>query len=228
MEKPEIIVLFYFILFYVALARFMKIWSKTVQLHSIFHCVMTSIVAGYAIYVCTGNLLTTNVYQEFQTVHESEKGLIQMVAFHSAGYFIGDTIDIFIDYENKKRRDYVLHHLAAVAGILTVYWESYIYLYGLWSLELGGIVHHIKHASHVCDWPQPFSTIAEVMYHIVYVSTRIMLLFNCSKILFYITDSEHQFVDAICFLSVYILVIQNFIWWFKNLRASVSKLEKAL
>lgn len=229
MEKPGLIVLLYFTLFYVVLARFMKIWSRTVQLHSIFHCVMASIIAGYAIFVvCEGNLLTTKVYLEFQVVNDSEKVLIQMVAFHSAGYFIGDTIDIFIDYENKKRRDYVLHHLAAVAGILTVYWDSYIYLYGLWSLELGGIVHHIKHASHVYQFPHPYSTGAEILYHIVYVSTRLMLLFNVTQILFYIAESEHQIVDAICLISVYLLVIQNFVWWFKNLRSSVDKLEKVI
>ena len=219
----------YFILFYVILARFLKIFSKTVQLHSLFHCVVSSLFAGYAIFiVCEGQLLTTNVYLRFQNVQEDHKTVIEAVAFHSAGYFIGDTIDIYIDYENKKRRDYVLHHLAAVSGILTVYWESYIYLYGLWTLELGGIVHHIKHASHVYQWPQPYSTAAELLYHIVYVGTRAMLLFNVTQILYYIAESEHQVVDTICLVSVYILVIQNFIWWFKNLRTSVDKLEKAM
>ena len=122
----------------------------------------------------------------------------------------------------------MLHHIAAVCGILTVYWDSYIYLYGLWSLELGGIVHHIKHASHVYQFPHPYSTATEILYHIVYVTTRLMLLFNVTKILYYIAESEHQVVDAICLVSVYLLVIQNFIWWFKNLRTSVDKLEKAL
>jgi hypothetical protein len=225
----ELIFLLYFTIFYVILARIMKIWSKTVQLHSIFHCVTASVWAGYAIYVvCKGNILTTNVYQEFQHVDDSDKAIIQMVAFHSAGYFIGDIIDIYIDYENVKRKDYVLHHLAAIAGILTVYWDSYIYLYGLWSLELGGIVHHIKHASHVWQFSHPYSTAAELLYHIVYVSTRLMLLLNVTKILYYVADSEHQVVDMICFVSVYTLVIQNFIWWFKNLQSSVVKLEKAM
>jgi hypothetical protein len=225
----ELIYLLYFTIFYVVLARIMKIWSKTVQLHSIIHCVLSSMWAGYAIYVvCKGNILTTNVYQEFQHVDDKDKGLIQIVAFHSAGYFIGDTIDIYIDYENKKRKDYVLHHLAAIAGILTVYWDVYIFLYGLWTLELGGIVHHIKHASHVWNFPHPYSTATEILYHVIYLATRIMLMFNATKILYYVAGSEHKVVDMICFLSVNTLVIQNFVWWFKNLQSSVLKLEKAL
>lgn len=219
--------LLYFIVFYVILARALKYWSKTVQLHSIFHCVAASIWAGYAIYVvCDGNLFTTNVYREFLVVREQDKRLIQMVAFHSAGYFIGDTIDIYIDHENKKRKEFVLHHIAALCGILTVYCDVYIYLYGLWTLELGGIVHHIKHAAHVFEFPEPYYSLVEWLYHVVYVGTRALLMFNVTKILYYVRESDHQIVDMTCLLSVYILVIQNMIWWVKNLKNTIWKTEK--
>lgn len=144
--------------------------------------------------------------------------MLMMTAFHSTGYFVADTIDIFIDHTNKKRQIYVMHHLAAIFGLLTIYWESYIAVVGLWILELGGLVHHIKYAAHVFEVSRPFYIIAEALYHSVYLSSRLYLLVAVSYGAYKIHVSKNFWIDSICFSVVYFLVAQNLYWWVLNVK----------
>jgi len=123
---------------------------------------------------------------------------------------------------NTKRKDFVVHHLAALLGLCTIFFNGYMFLYGLWLLEIGGIVHHIKHASRTFQWPEPWFTVAEVLYHVVYVSSRVLLFTNTTNGWFFLHESNSKAMDVICFSVVYILVAQNSVWWFKNARSSIA------
>ena len=57
-----LIMVAYSVAIYLFLARFLKIWSTNVQLHSIVHCVAASIITTYAMYdICDGNLFSFKV-----------------------------------------------------------------------------------------------------------------------------------------------------------------------
>jgi len=208
--------------FYVLLARVCKLFSKTVQLHSIVHCFVASVVSGVVFYQVIGDeVFRLDVYRKMISgVTPADGLLLRQVAFHSAGYFLGDTVDIYIDYRNVKRKEYVLHHLASVAGLCTVYYDSYISLWGLWLFEVGGVVHHIKHAAKVFKWPGLWGTAAELLYHSVYVSSRLLLFVNTSFSWLYMHQSLTPYMDIVCGVVVYVLVIQNSMWWYKNMRAT--------
>jgi hypothetical protein len=228
--SSDLTLLLGWILFYVVLARCLKIYSDVVQLHSVFHCTVASVWTGFAILRITngGSLLTYDLYHPMQSVNDVDKSMLMMTAFHSAGYFIGDTIDICFDKINTKRRIYIFHHLVAVAGLLTIFWDSYICLLGLWTLEIGGIVHHIKHAAHVFKATAWMKNAAEVLYHVVYLLSRLYLLINTSYGFLCIRESKTIAIDLVCFAVVYILVAQNFIWWFQNFRKLFEENEKTV
>ena len=207
---------------YVGLARICKRWSKTVQLHSIFHCFAAVGLSTYAFWqVADGHIWGFDIYHTILRISDGDKELLRQVAYHSSGYFIGDTIDIYMDAENTKRKEFVVHHLAALLGLCTIFFNGYMFLYGLWLLEIGGIVHHIKHASRTFQWPQPWLAVAEGLYHVVYVSSRVLLFTNTTNGWFYLHESNSKAMDVICFTVVYVLVAQNSVWWFKNARAAV-------
>jgi hypothetical protein len=213
----------YWTIFYVILARACKFVSKTVQIHSIVHCFMAAFVSGVAFYQVIGNeVFKLDAYRQIITsVSEEEGKLLKRVAYHSCGYFIGDTIDIYIDYTNKKRKEYVFHHIASAAGLCTVYMDSYISLWGLWLFEVGGCVHHIKHAAKVWELSAPWDSLSEVLYHTVYLTSRMFLFVNTTFSWFYVFEmSATPAVDIVCCIVVYILVVQNTIWWYKNFRAT--------
>ena len=194
--------------------------TNTSQIHVYYTYITVYIVSD-------GQLFTLDVYRILLKVDDSQKDLLKQVAYHSAGYFIGDTIDIKLDYKNEKRQEFVLHHLAALVGLTTVYFESYLSLYGLWLLETGGVVHHIKHAAHVFNWQPPFSTLAETMYHIIYLGTRLLLLGNSIKTSFNLGESTQMYLDIVCVSAVFVLVPQNLIWWVKNAKDSLKGVDIA-
>jgi hypothetical protein len=156
-------------------------------------------------------------------VEDADKALFVIAAVHSTGYFIADTIDIFIDYTNEKRRVYVFHHLVALMGISTVHWDYYLCVYGIWALELGGVVHHLRHASKVYSNSRSVLIAGEVLYHLVYVLSRLFLLINTTVGLWNIMESTMPVIDAVCFLTVYILIIQNGIWWWTNVQKLMTE-----
>jgi hypothetical protein len=221
--------LLYFVLIYVGLARFFKRFSKTVQFHSMLHCFVSSIWCSIALYkLSDGNLLSTDFYNILNNINESDKGILEIAAFHSLGYFLGDTIDIFIDFENKKRRIYLFHHCVAIMGLLTIYWDSFLCLYALWTLELGGIVHHFRFASTVFEFTYPYSTLVEALYHIVYVTSRGLLLVTTNKTFAFVNDSKNPLLDGISCGLTYVLIIQNAIWWIHNVRTLISDKKKKI
>ena len=109
---------FAYALAYLALARTLKLCSKTVQLHSIVHCFVASLVSGVVFYGILGSeVFGLNVYPHILKIEdESQRLLLKQVAYHSAGYFLGDTVDIYIDSSNVKRKEFVLHHVFSFAG----------------------------------------------------------------------------------------------------------------
>ena len=156
-------------------------------------------------------------------MEESEQDLLTLAAIHSAGYFIADTIDIFIDYTNEKRKVYVFHHLVAILGISTVYWDFFLCLYGIWALELGGVVHHIRHATKVFSNSRPILLAGEAIYHVVYIFSRLSLFINTTIGVFQWMDSRFKILDVVCFVSVYVLIVQNTIWWWHNVKTLWTK-----
>jgi hypothetical protein len=154
---------------YFFLATVLKVFSRTVMFHSIIHCFSASLFAGYALFrVTNGNLLTYDIYHVMQNIHNpNDIWWLHQAVLHSTGYFISDTIDIKLDHTNIKRQVYVWHHLAAICGMATMFFDSYLCLVGLWSLEIGGVVHHIKHAAHVFEFSYWPNLVAEVKVVIV-------------------------------------------------------------
>jgi hypothetical protein len=113
--------------------------------HSIIHCFSASIFAGYALFRCTnGNLLTYDIYHVMMNINDEEVTLLHQAVLHSTGYFISDTIDILLDHTNIKRQVYVWHHLAAICGMSTMFFGSYLCLVGLWSLEIGRLPSNLS------------------------------------------------------------------------------------
>lgn len=205
---------------YFVLASILKVFSRTVMFHSIIHCFSASIFAAYALYRCTnGNIFTYDIYHVLQNIKDPEDvWWLHQVVLHSTGYFISDTIDILLDHTNIKRQVYVWHHLAAICGMGTMFFGSYLSLAGLWSLEIGGVVHHFKHASHVFQFSYWPNLVTEVLYHAVYLSSRLYLFVNTSYGLYYITESQTVLIDVLCFSAVYFLVYTNLTWWYQNAR----------
>ena len=213
---------------YIVLGRVLKAWSDNVQLHSVIHCLVASIWTSYGLYTITGiQLLGFDIYTLLSapSITHSQKAILLHAAAHSAGYFIGDTIDIFLDYTSsqqlvlkrfEKRKIYVFHHLVALLGILMTFGGSYVAVYGIWTLEIGGVVHHLRHAARV-GWPAGrLALAADLLYHTVYVSTRMLLFVNVTKSFMLLYRSQQPMLDVVCLTVSYILVVQNAIWWVKN------------
>lgn len=212
----------YWIILYLFLARLFKIWSRTVQIHSIIHCVTAFVWTSWILFVYLGaEILNTNFTEILTNLNEEQKYMITLSGAHSIGYFIADTIDILIDYNNIKRRIYILHHLAAITGIITIYFGAYTSIYAICCLEAGGIVHHLKHASET----QKFSTIpyylAQTSYHVIYLSSRVLLTLNIINAFSFHT--KLAFIDFLTLATSTILLIQNYIWWFQNAKKSMGR-----
>lgn len=215
--------LIYWFGIYLVLARFFKLWSRTVQIHSIVHCVVAFLWTTYVLFIYLGNnMINTNFYQALHGLSDSDKYMLLLTAYHSGGYFLADTVDILIDYTNKKRHIYILHHAAAFAGISTIYWGSYLSVYAIWCLEIGGIVHHLKHAAEVNDFGSIPYFLSQTLYHIVYLFSRILLSLNVVTAIFSIHLSETILPDILGLCVAIILLIQNGLWWVHNARKSLK------
>ena len=219
--------LFYWVGIYLVLARFFKIWSKKVQIHSIIHCVVAFLWTTFVLFIYLSNdLLSANFSTALQGLSDKEKHMILLASYHSAGYFLADIIDILIDYKNKKRQIYILHHVVAFAGISTVYWGSYLSIYAIWCLEIGGIVHHLKHAAEVNDFGSVPYYLSQLLYHVVYLFSRILLSLNVIGGLVGICKSETILADLMGLTGAVVLLIQNGIWWVHNLKKSFARKEE--
>lgn len=78
------------------------------------------------------------------------------------------------------------------------------------------MVHHIKHAAHVFQFSYWPNLVAEVLYHTVYLTSRLFLLVNTTYGLYFITESKTVILDILCFGAVYFLLYTNLIWWYQN------------
>lgn len=215
----------YFFLLYLVLARVFKIWSKKVQIHSIVHCVVSFLWTTYALFISTGESITNIHMREILSDLSVERQLLyNMVVFHSMGYFMADIVDIIIDHTNDKRRIYLLHHVVAIAGLSTVYLGSYISIYPIWALEIGGIVHHLKHASEVYNFGSVTYILVQGLYHVVYVFSRVLLALNIYDAFTWICHSNTAAADLMGLSVACVLLVQNFVWWGHNAKKSLAKL----
>jgi hypothetical protein len=164
------------------------------------------------------SVLNTDIFSLFLNLSHYNKSLLLISAYHSAGYFLADTIDILIDYTNYKRHIYILHHIVAFLGIMTVHLGSYLSVYAIWCLEIGGIVHHIKHAADVYRIDPILEVGSHLLYHIVYLFSRILLTLNVLNAFVLIGRSNNITGDLIGLLVSVILIIQNVIWWTYNVK----------
>lgn len=209
---------------YLILATVLKCFSATVQLHSVVHCIAASIMTGFVFMDITPNyaMFGLDCYREILRIEHQHNFLLEQVAIHSAGYFVADTLDIYFDFTpgGQKRRIYVLHHVASLAGLCTVFFDSHVALWGLWLFEIGGVVHHIKHAAKIFRWTFPFMLMAEFLYHTVYVWSRCLLFINTTRAWFFLDQSSNAIMDVVCLLVVYVLVCQNMLWWFQNAQSA--------
>ena len=215
--------LLYFVFIYLVLARIFKLWSRTVQIHSIVHCMVAFLWTSYILFIRMGNnIFSTNFMVILQNINDNDKYLLILATTHSMGYFIADTIDILIDWNNKKRRIYILHHIAAIVGLTTVYIGSYIPIYAIWCLEIGGIVHHLKHGSEVYKFGKVYTVLTHITYHIVYLFSRILLGINTFKEMIIIYKSNNILADMLGLVVALVLLVQNGLWWVHNVRKSVG------
>ena len=207
--------LIYWTIYHLILARFFKIWSKNVQIHSILHCISSTLWASYILYVYLGReVLDTNYIKYIPSLTDNDIQVIIKACTYSLGYFMADTLDIIIDYTNVKRRVYIIHHLVAMLGI---YWNPSLAIYAIWCLEIGGIVHHLKHASEVNEFGTLFYILSHLLYHIVYLSSRLLLNITLiNGISFGIS-----FSDIIGMIVGFTLLFQNYLWWWRNLKRSL-------
>ena len=213
----------YLFCFYLILARICKIRSQKVQIHSIVHCVAAFLWTSFILFIyLNNNILNTNFVGALQNLNENQKYMILLAAYHSAGYFLADTIDILLDHTNKKRQIYILHHVVAFAGISTVYWGSYLSIYPIWCLEIGGIVHHLKHAAEVNDFGLVPYYMSHIIYHVIYLFSRILLSLNVFTVISSIHKSDVMLPDIMGLTIAVILLIQNGIWWFHNVKKSLK------
>lgn len=209
----------YFFILYLVLARFFKIWSRKVQIHSIVHCVIAFLWTSFILYVLIGlSPLDMNVREILTNVPPNGERMFQWIIFHSLGYFLADTVDIIIDYTNIKRRIYLLHHVVAIAGLSTVYLGSYMSIYAIWALEIGGLVHHLKHASEVFDFGPFLYILTQILYHVVYLFSRILLTLNTYTMFTWICHSKNIHADVIGLMVACVLIVQNFLWWIHNVK----------
>lgn len=187
----------YWTLFYLVLARLLKRLTNKIQLHSIIHCITATIWSSYLLWY-------------YEPLFE----LYKRVIIHSIGYFIADIIDIMLD-DNIKRRIYIIHHISSIIGLLPVYFGCYFSIYGIWTLEIGGIVHHLKYAAEVNNVNIILYWMAHILYHVVYLSSRFALLFIAITI---IAPKTTDITGVITIFFGAVLLIQNFIWWYYNVK----------
>lgn len=197
-----------FYTFYFLLAR----WSRNmfkIDFHSIIHCCSSIVLISYFFYKNSINVITLNITQQLYILNDP---FIMVCAANSNGYFIADLIDILLDNKNLKRKVYIFHHIVAIVGISTVYFNNNFCIFAIWCLEIGSFVHNLRFASEIYSFP--FHKLTTILYFLVYSTTRIYFAINISHILF----TQFSFSDFICLLVGILLTIQNAIWLVKNLK----------
>lgn len=209
--------LFYYLIYYSFLA-FISRKLFRIQFHSLIHCLNSLILSTYFFYKNNINLFSINVIQEMDTFDTSNDLVLFLCAQNSIGYFLIDFIDILIDsliYKNSKRNVYLVHHIFAILTLGTVYFDDK-FIFGIWCLEIGGLIHHLKHISEVFDLS--VKKLFVVIYFIIYPMSRIYFFIN-------ILTGLYRIPNIINFINSFIsslLIIQNLFWLIKNIKNSLG------
>ena len=166
--------MWYWIAIYFYFVRKSQQYNKNIYLHSIFHCVLSALFNTYILF---GNnykyVLSSEVGKSLQTTTNSNNNLLNISVSHSLGYFIADTLDILVDYYTEPhKRKYLIHHLFAISGIMSSYLGSYLCIYAIWALEIGGIFYHLKYVGELYNKDNTSNKMiyltTQALYHICY------------------------------------------------------------
>lgn len=212
------------ILFYLILARVCKWWSKTVQIHSIIHCILAFLFSHMFLIGSLRYTFSDNISVVLQYLSPREEILAKLIIYHSIGYFTADTIDILIS-KDPKRYVYIFHHIVALIGLIMVFWGSYLPVFCIWILEMGGMVHHIKYAAEI-HGSTSIIILSEILYHTVYVFSRLVLAVNIYYGFLVLKTSPTYYPDLIGLIIGSILIVQNMIWWSVNMKKFLRLLAK--
>lgn len=197
-----------FTLFYYTLA---KTFSQKLKIHSILHCISATLLNTYSVfYFYNINLMTL----EFCNYNLKNTYWTGLATYNSLGYFISDSLDILSDWQNIKRRVFLIHHIFAILGLLVSFSDSILTNYAIWSLEIGGLVHHLKHASEFYNFSTLPYTVSHILYFTVYIISRLLFFINCSNCLLYSDTSSYEKIGI--FIS-YALIFQNMFWFYQNI-----------
>jgi len=109
--------------------------------------------------------------------------------------------------------------VAAISGLSMVYYGSYMSIFPIWGLEIGGIVHHLKHASEVLDVG---TILIQMVYHVIYLSSRVLLTINVYNGFIWIRHSEHIVADLVGLTIACVLIVQNIVWWIHNVKKDLK------
>ena len=139
---------------------------------------------------------------------------IYICASNSNGYFVADSIDIFLDNKNIKRKVYIRHHIMAILGISTVYLGDNKFILAIWCLEIGGILHHIKYMSEVYSFNYFFRIFITSLYFLIYPISRLYFILNVFQGLY----DNLTFINLINTSVSTLLFLQNVIWLFRNFK----------
>jgi hypothetical protein len=205
-----------FATFYFATAQIcqLRVPKPKIQIHSVIHCINSVILISYLFYSFNINVFRTDVIRLLLSTSNFDSRLVFICTANSIGYFLADTIDILMDEANSKRRVYLLHHVLAIIGLLTVYLGNTYSLFAIWCLEIGGIVHHFKHFTECYSCPVKYQYLSIILYFIFYPLSRIYFIVN----ILYILNMPFSISNVACLSIGIILFIQNFIWFIQNTR----------
>jgi hypothetical protein len=205
-----------FATFYFATAQVCSLRTPKpkIQVHSVIHCVNSVILISYLFYCFGINVLTTDVVIPLVSTPNFNSRLLFICTANSIGYFLADTIDILMDEADSKRRAYLLHHVIAIIGILTVYLGNYFSLFAIWCLEIGGIVHHFKHFTECYSCPMKYKYLSMFLYFFLYPLSRLYFIVNVLGIL----NLPFSISNTISLAVGIILFVQNLVWFIQNTR----------
>ena len=203
---------------YLGLAHLLRGRLGTVQLHSVVHCVVASVWSTQVMWtVSSGRLWSATVIVEISAVEGDLRERTIACITHSLGYFIADSADIAWTGFAPKRARFLIHHAFAIIGLMGVYWDTLASLHAIWTLEIGGVVHHLRHASQELGIAR---NVTCSLYHVVYVSSRLLLALN---VVYWIAvERSTHWSNRVMMAVGLAIVTQNAIWWVANVRRDLG------
>lgn len=213
--------LIYSTILYYVLSLFFGIWHKKIDYHSLIHSCVASGWITYALFYYSKNrILDIDIPIKLMSISLDQKTMFKTIIEHSLGYYLADTTYILFNAE-KKKRIYINHHLSSILGLSIVFYDSFLSVYAAWILNVGGVVHHLKHISEVYDFKS--KSIFQYSYFIIYLFSRILLTINTTNMLINISKSQNKIADIIGLSVGFFLIIENFKWWWINVQKKLKK-----